>query len=140
MDSTLFEEWVREQDRKFECEGRKVALIVDNCPAHPTISNLKAINLVFLPPNTTCKTQPMDQGVIRSIKAFYRGATVRKYIDAVEKGMLPPKFTILDAMTILTGAWNIVAAETIRNCFKKAGIGSEEQQSTVCDANDPFSF
>ena len=66
MDSALFEEWVREQDRKFECEGRKVALIVDNCPAHPTISNLKAINLVFLPPNTTCKTQPMDQGVIRS--------------------------------------------------------------------------
>jgi hypothetical protein len=88
MDSAHFEEWVREQDRKFECEGRKVALIVDNCPAHPTISNLKAINLVFLGPNTTCKTQPMDQGVIRSIKAFYRGATVRKYIDAVEKGML----------------------------------------------------
>ena len=27
MDSTLFEEWVREQDRKFECEGRKVALL-----------------------------------------------------------------------------------------------------------------
>ncbi len=27
-------------------DNRKVALILDNCPAHPTISNLKAINLV----------------------------------------------------------------------------------------------
>ena len=34
MDSQLFEDWVREQDRKFEREGRKVALVVDNCPAH----------------------------------------------------------------------------------------------------------
>ncbi|CAB3988395.1 tigger transposable element-derived 4-like [Paramuricea clavata] len=140
MDSAFFEEWVCEQDRKFECEGRKVALIVDNCPAHPTISNLKAINLVFLPPNRTCKMQPMDQGIIRSIKAFYCGTTVRKYIDAVEKGMLPPKFTILDGMMILTGAWNRETVETVWNCFKKAGIGSEVQQSAVCDADDPFSF
>jgi hypothetical protein len=73
-------------------------------------------------------------------KGVYRGATVRKYIDAVEKGMLPPKFTILDAMMILTGAWNRVIAETVRNCFKKAGIGSEAQQSAVCDTDDPFSF
>ena len=56
------------------------------------------------------------------IKAFYRGATVRKYIDAVEKGMLPPKFTILDAMImmILTGAWNRVTAETDRHSRKLA--------------------
>ena len=50
MDSILFEEWVREQDGKFEHEGRKVALVVDNCPAHPDVADLKAINLVFLPP------------------------------------------------------------------------------------------
>ena len=80
----------------------------------------------------------MDQGVIRSIKAFYRGETVRKYI--VEMGMLPPKLTILDAMMILTGAWNRVTADIVRNCFKKAGIGSEAQQSAVCDAYDPFRF
>ena len=53
MDSQLFEEWAREQDQKFEREGRKVVLVVDNCPAHPEVANLKAINLVFLPPNTT---------------------------------------------------------------------------------------
>ena len=71
MSSFLFDEWVKELDRKFEKEHRKIVLIVDNCPAHPIIDGLKSIELVFLPPNTTSKTQPMDQGVIRSLKAKY---------------------------------------------------------------------
>ena len=64
MNSELFEEWVREQDEKFENEGRKVALIIDNCPAHLLIENLKSVALYFLPPNTTSALQPMDQVVI----------------------------------------------------------------------------
>ena len=72
MNSELFEEWVREQDEKFENEGRKVALIIDNCPAHPVIENLKSITLYFLPPNTTSALQSMDQGVIWSLKSKYR--------------------------------------------------------------------
>ena len=56
MDSELFEEWIRELDKIFEAEGRKVALVVDNCPAHPVVGNLKSIDLFFLPPNTTYST------------------------------------------------------------------------------------
>jgi hypothetical protein len=41
-------------------------MIVDNCPAHPHVKGLKSMKLVFLPPNTTSVTQPMDQGVIRN--------------------------------------------------------------------------
>lgn len=91
MDSALFEEWVRELDRKFVREGRKIALIVDNCPAHPHIEGLDTIQLVFLPPNTTSKTQPMDQGVIRSLKAHYRTLTVQLFIRAVDNGQPLPK-------------------------------------------------
>ena len=80
----------------------------------------------------------MDQGVIRSTKAFYCGTIVHRYIDAVEKGKPPPNITILDAMTILAGAWNRVSAETVRNCFRKAGIGSEAQQSAIHDDDNPF--
>ena len=47
-------------------------MIVDNCPAHPKVQGLKAIKLIFLPPNTTSKTQPMDQGVIQNLKLHYR--------------------------------------------------------------------
>ena len=61
MDRVLFEEWIREMDKKFFSEGRKVALVTDNYPAHPQIENLKSIKLFFLPANTTSQTQPMDQ-------------------------------------------------------------------------------
>ena len=47
MDGALFEEWVRELDRKFASEGRSNALVIHNCPAHPHIENLKSIKLFF---------------------------------------------------------------------------------------------
>ena len=78
MSSSLFDEWVKELDRKFEKENRKIVLIVDNCPAHPVVDGLKAIELVFLPPNTISKTQPIDQGVIRSVKAKYNRKIMKK--------------------------------------------------------------
>ena len=71
MSRDLFQEWVEGLDNKFLAQKRKVALVVDNCLSHREVENLKAINLVFLPPNTTSKTRPMDQGVIPSIKAKY---------------------------------------------------------------------
>ena len=68
MDSILFDEWVREVDRRFTKEGRKIILLVDNWPAHPSIDNLVSTELIFLPPNTTSKLQPMNEGVIWSMK------------------------------------------------------------------------
>ena len=61
MSSFLFDEWVKELDKKFEKENRKVILIVDNCSAHPIIEVLKAVELVFLPPNKISKTQQISQ-------------------------------------------------------------------------------
>ena len=43
------------------------------------------VELIFLSPNTTSTTQPMDQGVIRSVKAKYRSLAIKKQIDALEK-------------------------------------------------------
>ena len=67
MTAELFEEWVRELDRKFSAAKRKIALIIDNCTAHPHVEQLASIELIFLPPNTTSHMQPMDQGVIRAL-------------------------------------------------------------------------
>ena len=82
--ATLFKEWVGQLDNKFVAKGRKIALIIDNCPAHPKIDNLQAVELIFLPPNTTSKTQPTDQGVIRSLKAHYRAEVVKRYIASID--------------------------------------------------------
>ena len=66
MTSAIFERYIQKLDRKFTRQKRKIALILDKCTAHPHISNLDSIKLVFLPPNTTATCQPMDAGVILS--------------------------------------------------------------------------
>ena len=86
MDSVLFEQWTREMDTKFTKEKEKVARIIDNCPAHPTMDNLKSIELIFLPPNTTSKLQPIHQGVIRSLKAYCKALALQRAVLVVDKG------------------------------------------------------
>ena len=136
MTSDLFEEWVHELDHKFQSEDRKIALIVDNCPAHPGINDLKALELVFLPPNTTSHTQPMDQGVIWSLKSKYRILSVRRIITALDEDM--PSFSVLNAMKMLVLAWESVTEETIINCVSKAGISKDQQAAAINDDDDPF--
>ena len=98
MTGVLFEEWVRKLDSSFRTQNRKVPLLIDNYPAYPEIKNLTNINLIFLPPNTTSVLQPMDQGVIRSLKAHYRKKVVRLCIRAVESNKPLPKISILQAI------------------------------------------
>ena len=85
MTGDIFTQWVREHDRKFYNQSRQVAIVIDNCPSHPHVLGLKAIKLIFLPPNT----QPMDQGIIANLKHHYRSLLLQN--------LLPPsinkKFT-----------------------------------------------
>ncbi|XP_065642745.1 tigger transposable element-derived protein 4-like [Hydra vulgaris] len=117
MDSKIFTDYVRRLDAKFNAEGRKVALIIDNCPAHPNIENLKAIVLVFLRPNTTSKTQPMDEGIIRALKTFYRTNVVRRQIKYIDVGKTTPNINILEAMSMLVKSWDAVSTKTLSAAF-----------------------
>ena len=45
MNEVLFEEWVKEMNKKFISERRKFALVIDDYPAHPRIENLKSVKL-----------------------------------------------------------------------------------------------
>ena len=139
MDSQIFEELERKLDQIFRTEGRKIALLVDNCPAHPSVSDLTNVQLVFLPSNTTSVLQLINQGVIRSLKAHYRGRVVRRLCRALDKTKTLPNISILQAMKILISSWEAVSAQTIVNCIRKAGITSEAQNAAITDADDPFS-
>lgn len=68
----LFEGYVRKLDRKFEQQNRKVLQFVDNCGAAGPIKDVKAMQIAFLPPNTTATLQPMNQGVITNLKHLYK--------------------------------------------------------------------
>ena len=118
---------------------RKILLLVDNCPARPTIEGLEAVNVVFLPKNTTSKLQPMDMDVIRSLKAHYRLALVRKVIEHLDGGKPMPKISVLDALFMVKSAWTNVTTNTMVNCFRKAGISKSTQLEAEHDLDDPFS-
>ncbi|XP_057299424.1 tigger transposable element-derived protein 4-like [Hydractinia symbiolongicarpus] len=138
MSGELFEEWVRELDRKFSVSKRKIALIIDNCTAHPHVENLEWVELIFLPPNTTSRTQPMDQGIIRALKAKYRSLAVRKLIKALDEENSTPKFSILAAMYMLRKAWDDVSNKTFTNCFRKSGISQKDAERAINEDDDPF--
>jgi hypothetical protein len=78
--AVLYNEWfhhcfIPKVKKYLEQEGLpfKVLLITDNAPGHPTsiaIEN-ENVKIVFLPPNTTSLLRPLDQGIIRRVKATY---------------------------------------------------------------------
>ena len=112
--------------------------MVNNCPAHPSIDNLVSTELIFLPPNTTSKLQPMDQGVIRSLKAHYKTMSIKKLIEPIEKKKPLPEFSILDPMQMLDLAWGKVTTKTVVNYIEKAGISKGKQSEALLDADNPF--
>ena len=90
IDGDLFAEWVKELGRKFSAQDRKIALIV---VTYPIADGLKPIELIFLPPNTTSKTQPMDQGVIRNLNLFISIQMLSSILQALVKEDLLQKST-----------------------------------------------
>lgn len=104
-------------------ENCKIVLFLDNCPAHPPdtkILSAKNISTHFLPPNTTSLIQPMDQGIINSVKYQYKSAYLRKLLqtDSTSTNVIETfrkNFTIKDAMYMIAEAWNSVSQETLVN-------------------------
>jgi hypothetical protein len=52
-------------------ENWKALILLDNIPYHPEME-LSNIKFVFLPPNMTVGTQPLDFGIIQNFEVKYR--------------------------------------------------------------------
>ena len=137
--SILFENWLRNLDKRMGCEKRKIALIVDDCPAHPKLE-LKNVNLIFLPSNTASHTQPMNSGIVRNLKLHYRHSLALWRLEAAKDDKSPFTWNLLDALITLKSAWKRVKVQTVVNCFKQAGFVKEahclvESQLEVASTN-----
>ena len=80
----------------------------------------------------------MDQGVIRALKAYYRSNLVKRQIKFIDSGKEVPKINILVGMQILVILWDAVSKDTVKNCFKKASISKEAQNTSLSEADDPI--
>lgn len=136
MTSEIFEKVLRKWDSELRGNNKKIILFIDNCPAHPQIQNLTNIKLAFLPPNTTSVIQPIDQGVIKTLKNHYRRLLVQKMVNDTEKSSTPFAVNLLDAIEMITTAWARVSPDTIKKCFSHAGFGKFSTLNTADDDSD----
>uniref|UniRef100_U9TAP3 DDE-1 domain-containing protein n=1 Tax=Rhizophagus irregularis (strain DAOM 181602 / DAOM 197198 / MUCL 43194) TaxID=747089 RepID=U9TAP3_RHIID len=60
--------------------------LIDNARCHESenINSLSNVKVHFLPPNTTSFLQPLDQGIIYSLKAQYRKLLCQNRIQAYD--------------------------------------------------------
>ncbi|XP_066248092.1 tigger transposable element-derived protein 6-like [Euwallacea similis] len=131
----VIEELLRDFDIRMGAKRRKILLFLNNACSPP-----KDIQLVFLPPNCTSVVQPLDYGIIKNFKAFYRSIMVKNLLSKMEFVDSIKGFTkvinILDAVYFLKTAWQKVTAETIENCFRKTGITREQVKINIENGDD----
>ncbi|EED18534.1 jerky, putative [Talaromyces stipitatus ATCC 10500] len=101
MTSDIFKEWLLAFDAQMA--GRNYTTII------------------YFPPDSTTKYQPLEQGIIQAWKALWKRAWVRFIIDEFDRGIDPlSTMTILRAVRWAVNMWEGVTSTTITNCFKKA--------------------
>lgn len=143
MTGVLFVEWLQWFDRQMK--GRKVLLFVDNAPSHAT-TQLKNVTVKFLPANTTALCQPMDQGIIQTMKLKYRKRQLQFVINQMDRqptktgSEILKTVSVLDAVYWVASSWKEVEASTIQKCFAKCGFvehtstsAAETPAAAACD-------
>ena len=114
---------------------RKIVLIIDNCPAHPSIFNLTNIQLVFLPPKTTQFFSQWTKVSLEILKRITEGDLCLCYTEPWRKTSLILGFRFYKTRP---DSWEAVTKETVINCFKKAEINSDVQEAAIADSDDSF--
>ena len=79
MTSEIMSEVLSKLHRRLQRQKRNVLLFMDNAPYHPSSlqDKFENIKIVFLPKNTTSKTQPLDAGIIANWKVHYKKRLLR---------------------------------------------------------------
>ncbi|XP_017796122.1 PREDICTED: tigger transposable element-derived protein 2-like [Habropoda laboriosa] len=121
MNSFLFEEWFF-----FLLTHLKLplkALLLDNVPSHRINLSTGDIKVIFLPPAVTSLVQPMDQGVIISLKRRYRKKLLTEILEIhnQETGLMEAlkKINIKDVIYMLASAFEEMPLSTFVKSWRK---------------------
>ena len=85
MNDEIFASWLDSINIYFKSQNRKILLFIDNCSAQfkSEQKKLSNIKIIFYPANCTPVLQPLDQGIIRSFKVFYRRYLLQNIVDRI---------------------------------------------------------
>ena len=126
MNTEVMSNWLRWFDSQME--GRKVVLLMDNFSAHISAVDepsppLRNTEVLWLPPNTTSRVQPLDQGIIRTFKAYYRQSWLQYMLAEFEEDRDPFSSTnLLKTFRYLLHAWQAIDDDTIANCWLHSNV------------------
>lgn len=125
MTGFIFDSWLSKWNAKLARQNRHILLLMDNAPSH-VVDTYSHICIQFLPPNTTAKIQPMDQGLLRLVKLSYRAKLSDMYLDGIlndeHAKSIMKRMDIKVACDFIVQAWQKIKEITIQNCFAKAGF------------------
>lgn len=150
--TVIMREWLEWFDFRMKAQRRMVVLLLDNFRPHENavedlggVNGLSHVRILWLPPLCTSRYQPMDQGIIRTWKAYYRQSMIRHIIQLVDTEVdlvsAEPYATInvLHAICWAVEAWKVgVKASTLEHCFSRSQVkmhGPAPQQPL--EDNDP---
>ncbi|BCR98585.1 uncharacterized protein AKAW2_40268S [Aspergillus luchuensis] len=125
MTTAIFKEWLLWFDQRMV--GRQVALLCANFSSHLAAyeevkSQLSNTLIIWLPPNSTSRYQPLDQGIIRTWKAYWKRQWLVYMMTEYDRGYDPiTTMNLLQALRWSISAWNLdLKDDTIRHCFTRA--------------------
>lgn len=118
MTEDLFNKFLAEWDKEL---NHHIVLLLDNFKGHDIENDYEHIIIIFLPPNTTSKTQPLDGGIIASLKAKYRTKLLSFIMFRLGENS---RFTmnevnVKQVIPWINESWKAVKNETIVKCFKR---------------------
>ena len=96
---------------------------------------------MLLPPNTTALIQPINQGVLESLKRRYRKSLLRKLLllDQGDDSMIDfvKKINVKDAVYMTAGAWDDIPSLTLsKSWLKLLGTGHGITETSDDNAED----
>ena len=108
----------------------KAVLLIDDCSAHPSEQDLVSDDIKvitqFLPPNVTSLIQPMDQGVLVSIKRIlYRRKILEQLVlydnDSTGTSIITflKGINLLKVSEMISSGWNDIKDLTLRRSWEK---------------------
>ena len=116
MNGAILHSCMKHCNEELGRQRRHMLLLSDNAPSH-IVDECSNIKIEFLPPNTTSKIQPLDQGIIRSVKCAYRKTIQVQYCSCVENyeevKQIMQSFDFVVAVNTLVAAWEGVKPELI---------------------------
>ena len=122
------------EELKIARDDVKALLVLDNAPAHPSVEDLwdisNKVRVMYLPVNCTSIVQPMDQGVIASVKRFYRRRFLRETMAVLEEEGDEEEdkrgertlanlrnYTLFNCVHNWAGAWNAIPVKTLEHAW-----------------------